>query len=257
MLTILTIHFLIFLVTIINLILYNKLKTGRIKYAIICSLIFSVPYVIIRFTSDLADQIFGYWLWGFIISPYLTLIIIPVVLVIHSAIKNRLRKLIYMTVMIFVAVYLNLSCIELLFKDYSELTGKINDKGFCKQSTSYSCGPAAVSMLLHRYNKNVSEKEIGEACKTSYFLGTNEFLVCAYLREKLDRPVEIYSGSFDRPSPPYLEVVKLSALVHHWVLVTDDKGKEYQISDPLVSQLNVAKDFQEQRTRNIFVKVID
>ena len=248
---------LIFLGLIILLFLqYWKWPVGRSKRSIILFVGIGIPFLVLRLFPDIADNILGYWTWGFVIRPWTMLLCVALMLIIAAAVQHRWRLLMYNSVVGAMVGFLVLTRIQGFLTDYTLLTGVVDEHGVCLQTSGYSCGPAAMSMALNLYGVEKSEREIAIACQSSLLNGTNEFLTVAYLRQHLrDQGVtaQLLTNPATRPQTPYIEEVKLNAVVNHWVFVTAESEHHFTVNDPLHGRIETLKAVHEQRSEGTFI----
>jgi hypothetical protein len=110
-------------------------------------------------------------------------------------------------------------------------------------------------MLLHRAGVTVDERTIAEYCGTSSGTGTNIFLLFAYLRQQLGERVDMHFREGNRPSPPYLERVRINRLINHWVMVAGEGGGSFPVWDPLAGRKNVRRTEHVYRSRHRFISL--
>lgn len=118
--------------------------------------------------------------------------------------------------------------------DHARLSGTVNDRGVCLQTTGYSCAPAAAASFLHLHGVRATEREMAVLSATRPGLGgTSECGLMRGLRRKLpDRPVRIVAcRPFELPCPSLVSL-RLNALVAHCVVVERTTPRDVWIIDP-------------------------
>jgi len=143
--------------------------------------------------------------------------------------------------------------LELLFVNYEPLKGKVDAKGFCRQSAGYTCGPASAVMFLYIHGTQKSEKEIATHCRSSLFNGTNAWLLCGYLNSVSEKNFKLQFGENNRPTPPYIEKVNHSGLFHHWLMVKDIEGDKFVLYDPWKGITKILKTKHIARSQGLFI----
>lgn len=119
------------------------------------------------------------------------------------------------------------------------LYGVPDADGVCLQTSGYSCGAAAASTLLARVGVASDEREMAVLCRTTPWMGTDEFYACRGLREKLAgtglRPRLVAAGweELRRGPLPAMAVVRWSFLIDHWVVVLAAREDGVTLADPL------------------------
>ncbi|MBI3854474.1 MAG: hypothetical protein HY293_02155, partial [Planctomycetes bacterium] len=128
-----------------------------------------------------------------------------------------------------------------------ELTGTVDEKGICLQTSGYSCSAASAAMLLHHYGVPATEKEMAELCVTragnSRVAGTTECGVMRGLRRKLagqGAPV-ISTQPVDRMPTPALVAIQLGPQLSHSILVTSVEPDQVRVIDPLYGRGSIPR----------------
>ncbi len=127
----------------------------------------------------------------------------------------------------------------LTYPDWTQSDTLIDEDGVCRQTTTFSCGPAATVTALLQLQIFSSEAELAVAAKTSQFSGTqplnlkqaiDKLLGDKYLiKTKIltpDKASQIPSGS------PSVALVKHSAFENHYVCVLDVGESQILVADP-------------------------
>lgn len=115
----------------------------------------------------------------------------------------------------------------------------IDEDGVCRQSTQYSCGPAAVVTTLMRLGVEVSESEIAVASRANSFGGTQPMNLLLAIHS-LNSPAHPIQARILTPrstgniptSSPVVALVKHSQLNNHYICILGSYGDKLLIADP-------------------------
>jgi predicted double-glycine peptidase/uncharacterized membrane protein len=115
----------------------------------------------------------------------------------------------------------------------------VDQDGVCRQSTDYSCGPAAVVTALMRLGIQVSESEIALASRANSFGGTQplNLLLAIHSLNSPEHPLQariLTPGSIENipTSSPAVALVKHSQFNNHYVCILGSYGDKFLIADP-------------------------
>ena len=142
---------------------------------------------------------------------------------------------------------------KLALRAYQDL-GRTPAARLCRQSTGWSCGPAAAATLLTRMGVPVDEAEMARRCGTIPGRGTSDYGLWRGLRTSLDPGefevdlVRTDDRSFDRLTLPAL--VRISYFFgcdHSLVLLRIDRG------DPIIADPAYPETYR--LTREYFVSI--
>lgn len=143
----------------------------------------------------------------------------------------------------------------------ASLETRIPPDGVCRQSTDFTCGPAAAVTALHRLGIQAGEGELAIAARTSSASGTLADVLAAVLNERYgDRGVRAELRRFRTlrelgEAGPTLVVVKFGFLVDHWVLVLAVSDREVSVADPATGIVRMDHATFLERWRRIGVTV--
>lgn len=119
------------------------------------------------------------------------------------------------------------------------LTGEIDAKGICHQTSGYSCSPASAVMLLHYAGISATEREMAELCVTrcgnSTVAGTSDSGAMRGLRLKMagrGRPV-ISTPRYDELRAPAMVAIRIHDRMSHSIVVVKVGPDEVKVIDPL------------------------
>jgi hypothetical protein len=118
--------------------------------------------------------------------------------------------------------------------DHAALRGRVDERGVCKQTSGYSCGPAAAASFLHLHGVESTEREMALLCATRSGLGgTSECGLVRGLRRKLPgRAVRILTCRFEELPCPCMVSLRRSFLAFHAVVVADSCRSGVRLIDP-------------------------
>jgi predicted double-glycine peptidase len=135
------------------------------------------------------------------------------------------------------------------------LTTQIDQDGVCRQTTRYTCGPAASVTALRRLGIEAAEADLAVRMYTSPTLGTPSDVVALTLQEQYGpRGVRCEYRSFDSidelpRSSPVLAVVKYGLLVDHFVTVLGVDNTHVTVGDPVLGKVAYSRATFENRWR--------
>lgn len=123
--------------------------------------------------------------------------------------------------------------------DPSTVNGRVAPSGVCQQTTDYTCGAAAASMLLHACGVEASEAEMALLCGTNALTGTDVYSVAVGVRQKLagtGREVRVvpcdWEGLVARREPA-LATIRWGFLIDHWVMIREAHPGAVVVLDPV------------------------
>jgi len=123
-------------------------------------------------------------------------------------------------------------------EDYGLLGGVVGRDGVCRQTSDYSCGPAAAVTLLHHHGVPSTEEEMARLCWSSSLRGTDELRLIRGLRLRLVgyRWTPVVSRAtlpqlLSQGAPVAVTLSQRPGL-DHWVVVLGVDGREVSIADP-------------------------
>ena len=102
---------------------------------------------------------------------------------------------------------------------------------------SFTCAPAAASMLLDRHGVAADEGEMARLCATTVG-GTTDSGLVRGLRRKLEgrARVRIAAPSYDDLRPPCLVPIRLPGRIGHSLLLEERTAEEVTVADPLMGR---------------------
>ncbi len=132
--------------------------------------------------------------------------------------------------------------------ELSHLQTKIDNNGVCRQSTGYTCGPAAAVTALRKLRLPAEEGQIGILSCTSNQEGTPIDMLAAglereYGKEGLVVKCRVFKDILElREAGLTLAVIKYSLLADHWVTVLEVTDAEVIVGDPLAGRTRLSYD---------------
>jgi predicted double-glycine peptidase len=137
----------------------------------------------------------------------------------------------------------------------ARLKTQMDSGDVCRQTTPYTCGPAASVTALRRLGIQADESDLALCMYTSPALGTPSDVLAATLQERY-APLGVtceYRG-FDSVDAlprdtPVIAVVKFSFIVDHYVTVLDVQKDRVVVGDPAAGLLTYTREQFERRWR--------
>lgn len=123
-------------------------------------------------------------------------------------------------------------------KQLRSLQTRIDEDGICRQTTSYTCGPAAAVTALRMLGLPAEEGELALLAHTSEAMGTPPDILATTLRERYGRDGlwadyrHFQSADELRQAGLTLVVVKFGLLVDHYLVVLEMTEDDVVIGDP-------------------------
>jgi len=123
-----------------------------------------------------------------------------------------------------------------------ELTGlhtEIDKNGVCRQTTGYTCGPAAAVTALRRLGVDADEKELAIEAETGRFLGTDEFRLVRVMNDALaQKGLRFKVADFQNADDlnglfPFIAIQHLYGQEYHYIVILGIKGNWVEYADPL------------------------
>ncbi|MBN2180452.1 MAG: hypothetical protein JW715_00960 [Sedimentisphaerales bacterium] len=121
----------------------------------------------------------------------------------------------------------------------ANLTTRFDENGICRQTTDYTCGPAAAVTALGKLGLSADEGEIAVLSHTSPIAGTLPALLCAALEDRYSADgLKCKYRRFDsieqlRKAGVTLAVVKDAFLVDHCLVVLEVLDNAVAVADPV------------------------
>jgi predicted double-glycine peptidase len=137
----------------------------------------------------------------------------------------------------------------------AHLETQIDRDDVCRQTTAYTCGPAASVTALRRLDIDATESDLALAMYTSPALGTPADVLASALQDRyaplgVSSEYRAFESVDDLPrGTPVLAVVKYSFMVDHYVTVLDVDKDRVVVGDPAAGKLTYTRKQFEQRWR--------
>lgn len=127
--------------------------------------------------------------------------------------------------------------------NYDQLRNHPPGKSIYTQSTDWSCGPAAGAMFLQQLGIRASEKQLSLMSPANRFTGTGPYQLRNGLQTAIggqNNSVRILSPAPEelfQLKPPIIMMIRLNALINHWVVITKITGKNILVKNPLYKRI--------------------
>jgi len=141
----------------------------------------------------------------------------------------------------------------------SALTTRIPADGICRQSTDYTCGPAAAVTGLHRLGLKAGEGELALLAGTSSATGTPPDMLVQVLNERfradgLRAELRRFRSVGElRAAGLTLVIVKFGLFLDHWLTVLEVSDREVVVGDPISGEARLSH--EEFRARWRFIGI--
>jgi predicted double-glycine peptidase len=145
--------------------------------------------------------------------------------------------------------------------ELAKLTTSIPADGVCRQSTDYTCGPAAAVTALRALGIQAGEGEIAVLAHTSRSTGTEpdvlaDALQCHYADKNLTCTYQAFHSAADLPTDrPIIALIRYRVLVDHYVTVLEVEKNQLLIGDPLCGLTHESFADFEQTWRNVGIVI--
>lgn len=126
----------------------------------------------------------------------------------------------------------------------AEIKGTINEGGVCRQTTIYTCGSAAAVMLLYSKGITATENEMFALTRASFSDGTSVAGMVLGLGRKYSGNVRVEKFKTDGsefPQVPFAAVIKLNALVDHWIIIDKISEEEFDTRNPVSGRVTISR----------------
>ena len=141
----------------------------------------------------------------------------------------------------------------------TSLATRIPTDGICRQSTDYTCGPAAAVTGLHRLGLKAGEGELALLAGTSSATGTPPDVLVQVLNERfradgLKAELRRFRTVDElRAAGLTLVIVKFGLFLDHWLTVLEVNDREVVVADPLSGEARLSH--EEFRARWRFIGI--
>jgi predicted double-glycine peptidase len=145
--------------------------------------------------------------------------------------------------------------------ELARLQTSIPSDGVCRQSTDYTCGPAAAVTALRALGIHADEGEIAVLAFTSRSTGTEPDVLAAalqshYAAQNLVCTYRAFQSAADLPTDrPTIALIRYRLLVDHYVTVLKVGKNQLTIGDPLSGLTHESIDEFERDWRNVGIVI--
>lgn len=151
--------------------------------------------------------------------------------------QNRLKVLVAAFMALFIGRYSVLPFLApaLNYGQLSRIETRIDGSGVCRQTTGYTCGPAAAVTALQSFGITAHEGPLAIRAHTNWVSGTPMDSLCTAIRDEYGRscrPAYFDSISDLRGRLPVIAVIKWGFMVDHYVVVLSVTDSEVVVGDP-------------------------
>jgi len=165
----------------------------------------------------------------------------PAMFILGVAVTLVRRSIVKRDALLVLGGYLLVHCgvVAILGSLPHDLTGVVDPKGVCHQTSGYSCAAASAAMLLHRHGVAATEQEMAGLCATrggsTWMSGTSDSGILRGLRLKLkDQATPVISTpAYEEIPVPSLVAIQLNPKLYHCILVRAVEPDQVRVVDPL------------------------
>lgn len=172
------------------------------------------------------------------------------------SVVSRFVTCIVMSILLAVLISLPFMGPALAQEDFSVISNRYDTDGVCRQSRSFTCGPAAAVTALRQFGLEASEGRLAIAARTSPLIGTSPWnLYRAVKSHYKDTGLECsfrYLDSLDAvpDNSIALVVIKDAVLIDHCVTVLDYNEQTVTLADPVEGRVLLPRSqFAQQRRK--------
>jgi predicted double-glycine peptidase len=139
----------------------------------------------------------------------------------------------------------------------AHLETKLDGDGVCRQSTDYTCGPAAAVTGLRILGIQAQEGELAILARTSTATGTPPDILASvlskrYAAERLKAEFRRFRTVSElRGAEPVLVLIQFMPMLDHWICVVDVTDTEIVVADPLNGMERWSHEKLADRWRNV------
>ena len=168
---------------------------------------------------------------------------------------NKRLKVLIIIFMIIAAVYYSVTPFFypiLIRNELEQLETNVDHRGFCTQSTDYTCGPAAAVTALRKFGIKAEEGKIAILAHTTPFSGTPPDILCKTLQDRygpegLSCEYRLFHSIDElKEVGTAIALVKYSFLIDHYITILGFNDFAFIVADPLVGKKRISyKEFKE------------
>jgi len=215
----------------------------------------------LRWRPDLAAALFPWINYPLVQNWHVPMCLLGLTALIGQLPRRQTRRVVGAAVGV-IAAYGLWSAGATFLVSFDDLTGRPDASGFCRQTSSYSCGAAALATWLAHLGVESTEREVARLSATQWHGGVTALGMWRAARLKLrGRPykVRLRRISWDDVcglDQPCVVVVRYSLLVDHFVVVVAVDGDLVTVADPLAHGIGVwSRRELESRWRRLAIVV--
>jgi predicted double-glycine peptidase len=197
----------------------------------------AIHYPVLSFTPPISWMMMG--LKKFAVVGFIAAMILMTLIPRLPRKRDRVAMVVLMIAVIFALTTWPFLAPAFNRNELAHLTTHINSDGICRQSTDYTCGPAAAVTALHKLGFPAEEGQIAILSYTSSETGTPPDILAEVLQKYYGKDGLIVeyrpfkSISQLKQAGLTLAVTKFSFMVDHYVTVLDVTDSEVIVGDPL------------------------
>lgn len=122
------------------------------------------------------------------------------------------------------------------------MRGRVDERGLCRQSMSFTCAPAAAAMFLDRHGVPATESEMAHLCVTRVG-GTTDSGLARGLRRKLGERgrIVVAAPAYEGLAGPALVPIRLPGRIGHSLLLEERLEHEVVVADPLIGRRRMSR----------------
>lgn len=177
---------------------------------------------------------------------------------------NRIRRIIYLSVVGSIIYWFCSSRYDVLTIDYSRFIPLVDSEGYRLQTTNFTCAPVSIANYFKKeHNIELYESEIAKLCLTTESRGTSNPQI-AYALEKIIKTYKIDKNLRFRKIQkinkeelsqilPCLASIKLSLAVNHLLYLKEIKKDNIILVDPMYGAIIMkVEEFQRKSAGDFF-----
>jgi len=211
----------------------------------------------VRWRADLAAVLFPWTDYPLVAAWHIPMCVLGLAALVGQLPRRQTRRVVGAAV-VFVVCYGIWSAATTFLVPFDDLTGRPDRTGFCRQTSNYSCGAAALCTFLAQLDCESSEREVARLSAMQWHGGVTALGLRRAARITLHgraHTVGIRRLSWSdlrTRDGPCVVAVRYSLLVDHFVTVLAVDGDRVTVADPLARGIGVwSRDELESRWRRI------
>jgi hypothetical protein len=127
------------------------------------------------------------------------------------------------------------------------IPASFDSNGVCRQTTSFTCGPAAAATALHRLGVDVSEGQMAILSRSCPYIGTSDYDLMRAVNQAISgKPIECIYGRWDKfpklsGRQVMLVILQQGLWTNHCVAVLRTNDKAVVFADPAEGIITLSK----------------